>query len=76
MKLRTTGCVSLLLIVSSMLVAQSITRCGGPTNELYINWPNFRFDVCQQAITPTNIRLALPTSVTSWWIGSTPPGTG
>ena len=45
-------CLSLLLLTASLISAQTITRCGGPANALYINWSTFHFDVCHTGNNP------------------------
>jgi outer membrane protein assembly factor BamB len=44
--------LALLILAASLASAQTITRCGGPTNALYINWPTFHFDVCHTGNNP------------------------
>jgi outer membrane protein assembly factor BamB len=51
-KLRTAYYLTLVLTLGSMLGAQQITRCGGPTNALSINSPVFHFDVCHTGYNP------------------------
>jgi outer membrane protein assembly factor BamB len=40
------------MLTASLASAQGITRCGGPTTALYINWPTFHFDVCHTGNNP------------------------
>lgn len=40
------------LIGASLASGQTITRCGGPANALYINSPMFHFDVCRTGNNP------------------------
>ena len=57
MKIKTPYSLALLMLTASFASAQSITRCGGPTNALYINWPTFQFDVCHTGYNPYENRL-------------------
>ena len=43
----------LLMLTASLVSAQNVTRCGGPTNALYVNWPDFHFDDATRATTRT-----------------------
>ena len=52
MKIKTLCFLVLLLLSASFASAQTITRCGGPTNALQINWPTFHFDVCRTGNNP------------------------
>lgn len=46
-------CILVLLLFGAILAsAQTITRCGGPTNALYIDSPMFHFDVCRTGNNP------------------------
>ena len=42
----------LLTLTGSLVSAQDVTRCGGPTNALSVNWPNLQFDVCHTGYNP------------------------
>ncbi len=55
-------CFLPLLMLASFASAQTITRCGGPTNALYINWPNFHFDQCHSGYNPYE-RILNPSNV-------------
>ena len=52
MKISTFCSLALLMLAASLASGQSITRCSGPTNALYINWPTFHFDVCHTGNNP------------------------
>lgn len=45
-------------LIGSIATAQQVTRCGGPTNALYINWPSFHFDVCHTGFNPYETKLS------------------
>ena len=52
MKIKAFYLPALLMLTASLASAQTVTRCGGPTNALYINWPTFHFDVCHTGNNP------------------------
>lgn len=61
-----------LLLGASLVSAQSITRCGGPSTALYINWPMFHFDVCHTGNNPYEHTLSPSTVgnlVQDWFHG-------
>ena len=63
MKIKAT-CFLALLFGVSLVSAQTITRCGGPTNALSINWPNFHFDACHTGNNPYE-HLLSPSTVSN-----------
>ncbi len=69
MKIKALWFVSLLMLISCLASAQQITRCGGPTNALYINWPTYSFDVCHTSYNPyeTRINTSNVQTLTSLW---------
>lgn len=52
MKIKTLCALFFLTLTASLASAQSVTRCGGPTTALYINWPMFHLDVCHTGNNP------------------------
>jgi outer membrane protein assembly factor BamB len=53
-----TFCLFFLVILTTALASgQAVTRCGGPNNALYINWPTFGFDVCHTGYNPYEYRI-------------------
>ena len=58
---KTLGCL-IVMLIASFASAQTITRCGGPANALYINWPTFHFDNCRSGNNPYEHILS-PTNV-------------
>ena len=63
-----------LMLTASLASAQDVTRCGGPSNGLYVNWQDFQFDVCHTGYNPYE-HIIGPNNVASLsvlWAGSYP----
>jgi len=45
------------ILATAFASGQAVTRCGGPNNALYINWPTFGFDVCHTGYNPYEYRI-------------------
>ncbi len=76
MRIKTLGLFFLVMVTAALASGQALTRCGGPNNALYINWPASGFDACHTGYNPYEYRINsanVQDLVVAWEYG---PGTG
>jgi len=57
MRIKTLCLFFLGILTATLASGQAVTRCGGPSNALSINWPTFGFDVCHTGYNPYEYRI-------------------
>src|ERR1700751_4249285 len=62
MKTKSICFLSLMMIITSVAMAQQVGPCARPTGTLVVNWPKFHSDVCNTGYNPNEF-IPSPTNV-------------